>query len=51
MELVIPRHALFEFFPSCLLMTHLPGYRILYHHNQGVVERKTYKSLADFLGR
>ena len=29
-----------------LLMTQLQGYHILYHHNQGVIERKTYRSLA-----
>ena len=27
-------------------MTHVQGYHILYHHKQGVVERKTYRLLA-----
>ena len=25
---------------------YFPGYHILYHHNQGVVERKAYRLLA-----
>lgn len=34
-----------EPFPASLLMTHLPGYHALNHHNQGVVERGTYRLL------
>ena len=30
-------------FPACLLMTHVLGYHVLYHHNQDVVERRTYR--------
>ena len=33
-------------FSACLLMTHLLGCHI-YHHNQGVAERKTYRPLAE----
>ena len=35
-----------EPFPACLLMTHLPAYHALHHHNQGVVERGTYRFLV-----
>ena len=35
-----------EPFPAYLSMTHLLGYHVLYHNNQGVVERSTYRSLA-----
>ena len=35
-----------EPFPSCLLMSHLPGHRILYHHNQSVVKQMTYRLLT-----
>ena len=31
-----------EPFPAYLLMIQLPGYHVLYHYNQGMVERKTY---------
>ena len=30
-------------FPACLLMTHVPGYHVLYHHNEDVVKRRTYR--------
>ena len=33
-----------EPFRACLFMNHLQGYLILYHHNQRVVERRTYRS-------
>ena len=46
MESVPARHDYIEPFPACLLITHLLGYHILYHHNEGVVEQKTYKLLA-----
>ena len=40
-----------EPFPACLLMTHLPAYHALHHHNQGVIERGTYRLVVKiFLG-
>ena len=44
-EIKLPDMPNIEPFPACLLMTHLPGY-VLNHHNQGVVEQKTSRSLA-----
>ena len=35
-----------EPFPSCLIMSHLPGHHILYHHNQSVVKQMTCTLLA-----
>ena len=35
-----------EPFPAFLLVTQLPGYNTLYHHYQGEVQRKNYKSLV-----
>ena len=35
-----------EPFPAYLSMTHSLGYHVLYHNNQGVVERSTDRSLA-----
>ena len=47
MESVLARYDYIEPFPACSLITHLLGYHILYHYNEGVVERRTYKLLAN----
>ena len=36
-----------ERFAACLLIIHLLGYHILYHHDHDVVKRRTYILLAN----